>query len=95
MPFFHFTAVFKEGTPMKKIVMLSVVAAASLGLAACSKSEDTAAANATNEAVIDANATAAEAVADVNAAAANVTDAAAAVENAAGEVANAADNAAN
>lgn len=77
---------------MKKIVMLSVVAAASLGLAACSKSED-AAANATNEAVLDVNATAAEAMSDINAAAENVADAAANVENAADVVANAADNA--
>jgi uncharacterized protein YcfL len=77
---------------MKKIVMLSVVAAASLGLAACSKSED-ATANAANEAVMDVNATAAEAMTDINAAAENVADAAANVENAADAVSNAADNA--
>jgi len=76
---------------MKKIVLFSVVAA-SLGLAACSKSDD-AAVDATNEAMMDANATAAEAVADVNAAAENVADAAAAVDNAAEAVSNAADNA--
>jgi len=94
VPLFSITQDSEEGTPMKKIVLLSVVAAASLGLAACKKSEDTTA-NATNEAVMDANATAAEAVADVNAAAANVADAAANVTDAAAAVTNAADNAAN
>ncbi|MGE0774061.1 MAG: hypothetical protein AB7L36_03345 [Sphingomonadaceae bacterium] len=77
---------------MKKIVLFSVVAAASLGLAACSQSDD-AAVDATNEVMMDANATAAEAVADVDAAAENVADAAAAVGNAADAVTNAADNA--
>ena len=77
---------------MKKIVALSIVAAAALCLAACKKTDD-GAANAANEAALDVNATAAEAVADVNAAAENVAESAAAVENAADAVANAADNA--
>lgn len=85
----------KEGTPMKKIVVLSIVAAASLGLTACSKSADTT----TNDAAMDVNATAAEAMTDINAASANVSDAAASVENSAAEVSNAGnavtDNASN
>lgn len=71
---------------MKKFVVLSLVAVASLGLGACSKSaENTAEAN---EAVADLNATANEAIEDVNAAEA-VNEADAALDNA-GE---AADNA--
>lgn len=77
---------------MKKIVALSIVTAAALSLAACSKTDD-GAANAVNEAALDVNATAAEAVADINAASENVADSAAAVENAADAVSNAADNA--
>ena len=64
---------------MKKIVALSLVAAASLSLAACSKSEPEAAANTT-----DVNATEAAAIEDINAATENVADAAnAAMDNAA------------
>ena len=79
---------------MKKIVALSFIAAASLSLAACQKSEPEAA---VNDAVMDVNATAAEAIEDINAATENVTDAAAnavdaaaaAADNTAGNVANA------
>ncbi|SNT17384.1 hypothetical protein SAMN06295912_15210 [Sphingomonas laterariae] len=76
---------------MKKIVVLSLAAVASLGLAACSK-EEAAVANETevvNE-VVDANATVEEAVADVNATAENaVADINATVENATNAVENA------
>jgi hypothetical protein len=66
---------------MKKFVVLSLVAVASLGLGACSKSaENTAEAN--EAAVADLNATANEAIEDVNAAEA-VNEADAALDNAA------------
>ncbi len=70
---------------MKKIVVLSLAAAASFGLAACSKQEPV-----TNETEmvneVDANMTADEAVTDVNAALdANAVDANAVDTNAAAE----------
>lgn len=54
---------------MKKIAVLSLVAAASLTLVACSKSEEAA------NNVVDANVVEANAVADVNVVDANVADA--------------------
>jgi hypothetical protein len=86
----------KEGSPMKKFVALSLVAVASLSLAACSKgAENTAAADA-NEAVADLNATADETMADLNAAVADTTNAAdAMLDNASNAVDAAADNASN
>lgn len=76
---------------MKKIVVLSLAAVASFGLAACSKQEPAASneTEVTNE-VADVNATAEEAVADVNATAENaVADINAAAENATNAVENA------
>lgn len=64
---------------MKKFVALSLVAAASISLAACSKSEPEAVANE----VTDVNAVEAEAIEDINAAVDNAVDAAnAALDNA-------------
>jgi uncharacterized protein YcfL len=78
---------------MKKFVTLSLVAVASLSLAACSKgAENTAAADA-NEAVADMNATADETVADLNAAVADTTNAADAMLENAGAAAENATNA--
>lgn len=68
---------------MKKIFALSLVAAASLGLAACSEKP---AAESTEVNAVDANATAEAAVADINATAENaVVDGASAISNAAVE----------
>lgn len=67
---------------MKKIVVLSLAAVASLGLGACSKQEPVANETEVTNDVVDANITADEAVADVNATVdANAVDANAAVEN--------------
>jgi hypothetical protein len=80
---FHLIFDSKEGSPMKKFVALSLVAVASLTLAACSKAEENAAVADANEAVADLNATADETIADLNAAVADTTNAAdAALENA-------------
>lgn len=66
---------------MKKIVALSFVAVASLGLAACGGAKEAAEANA---ATAELNATVAETVEDINAAAAETLNAAdAALDNAA------------
>ena len=66
---------------MKKIFALTLVAAASLGLAACSEKP---AAESTEVNAMEANATADAAVADINATAENSVDAAgAALDNAA------------
>lgn len=76
---------------MKKIVALSLVAFASLSLAACKETPATEANEVTNE--VDANATVEETVADINATAEGaVENAGEALENAA-ETGNAADNA--
>jgi PBP1b-binding outer membrane lipoprotein LpoB len=77
---------------MKKFVALSLIAAASLSLTACSKSGEPEAANS-----VETNATENAAIEDINAAAENVTDAAAnAIDNAAAAPAdNVVDNAAN
>ncbi|PTQ10937.1 hypothetical protein CLG96_11200 [Sphingomonas oleivorans] len=74
---------------MKKTVALSLVLAASLGLAACSKPAAENAVDA-NAAAADLNATADETLGDVNAAIDNAADAA--LDNAAAATA---DNAAN
>ena len=79
---------------MKKFVVLSLAAVATLALGACSK-EQPAVANETevaNEAIADINATAEEAVADVNATADN---AAAAVNATAENATTAVENATN
>jgi hypothetical protein len=66
---------------MKKIFALTLVAAASLGLAACSEKP---AAESTEVNAVDTNATADAAIADINATADNAVDAAgAALDNAA------------
>jgi hypothetical protein len=66
---------------MKKIFALTLVAAASLGLAACSEKP---AAESTEVNAVDTNATADAAVADINATAENaVVDAGSAISNAA------------
>jgi hypothetical protein len=70
-----------EGHPMKKIFALSLIAAASLGLAACSEKS---AAESTELNAVDANVAAEEAVADINATAEGaVADANAMLDNAA------------
>ena len=79
----------EEGTPMKKFVALSMIAAASLGLAACSKSADT---TENAAAAADLNATEANAIEDINAATTEaLNDADAALDNAGAAVDNAAD----
>ncbi|ARS29272.1 hypothetical protein [Sphingomonas sp. KC8] len=80
---------------MKKIVVLSLAAVATLGLGACSKEQPAVANEADANAVVaDINATAEEAVADINAAVDNaVADVNATAENATGAVENAATNA--
>jgi hypothetical protein len=65
--------VIREEMHMKKIVALPLIAALALGVAACKKSEDTAANNADVSA--DLNASANDAMADVNAATDNSLEA--------------------
>jgi predicted small lipoprotein YifL len=87
---------FKEGSPMKKFVALSLVAVAALSLAACSKKGDENTAAADTNAAVDMNATTADTMADLNAAVENTTNAAdAALENASNASTGAASNATN
>lgn len=79
---------------MKKIFALSIVAAASLGLAACSETPANEATEVTNEA--DVNATVEETIADLNATAENAVDTTGAtLENAGEAVENGAEAVAN
>jgi hypothetical protein len=94
---FHLISIFpRRVSPMKKIVALSLIAAASLSLAACSKGAENEAAADANATATDLNATADAAVADVNAAAGEALNAAdAALENAGAATEATAENATN